>query len=104
MKGCFGMDIDFDLLCVRGEPFATFGVHFSGAALSWMPAAPGARTRADLPAVTEAVGRVATARAGSRNDTVNAECFALTRFVPEWLSAFAIERTLASAVRAGGAA
>lgn len=66
--------------------------------------------------------RVATAPQGMRNSTLNTECFALARFIPDLLSSGEVahalanaalaagltatetEKTLISALRAGGAA
>jgi hypothetical protein len=69
-----------------------------------------------------AVGRIATAREGIRNETLNAECWAMARFIPDQLSLGAVidalsiaashaglpvneaQRTIASALRARGVA
>lgn len=75
-----------------------------------------------LAALRGAVQRVASAVPGTRNSTLNAECFALCRFTPVHLTSSEIahslaaaahvagltatetERTITSALRAGGAA
>jgi hypothetical protein len=75
-----------------------------------------------LGALRCAVMRVVTAAEGTRNSTLNAECFALARFIPDLLSSREVahaltnaalaaglaptetEKTLISALRAGGAA
>jgi hypothetical protein len=82
----------------------------------------GRRCRYAIAALHRAAQRVATASTGVRNTTLNAECFALARFIPDTLGVHEvacaladaartagltlaeIERTLLSALRAGGVA
>jgi hypothetical protein len=75
-----------------------------------------------VAALRRAVERIATAREGIRNETLNAECWAMARFIPDQLSLGAVidalsiaashaglpvneaQRTIGSALRARGVA
>lgn len=55
-----------------------------------------------LAALRRAVQRVATASPGSRNSILNAECFRLARFVPARLGGMEVARAMAAAARIAG--